>query len=112
MKNTERDLDKEENKTDFSEKAFPKEGMAAFYQNFISKANFKIPKDQKELKFTIKLEIGIDGGFNKLELVPNNQKEILDEVIRVFKELPKWNPAKENGEAVISSFYIPVIIRK
>ncbi len=45
----------------------------------------------------------------KTRIVTNNSGDVLDnEAIRVLKTMPKWVPAKKNGQAVRASFVLPI----
>jgi len=60
-----------------------------------------------QVKFTVEL----DGSLSNIEIVQKLGYGCDEEVIRVFKRMPKWTPAKLNGKFVKSYFTMPVSFR-
>ncbi|MDQ8006008.1 MAG: energy transducer TonB [Pedobacter sp.] len=60
-----------------------------------------------QVKFTIEA----DGSISNIEIVRKLGYGCDEEVIRVLKRMPKWNPAKLKGQNVRSYFTMPVSFR-
>ncbi|RYG15008.1 MAG: energy transducer TonB, partial [Chitinophagaceae bacterium] len=60
-----------------------------------------------QVKFTVEL----DGAISNIEIVKKLGYGCDEEVIRVLKRMPKWTPAKLNGQNVKSYFTMPVSFR-
>lgn len=93
------------------QKAGPKEGMQAFFQNFITAFNApNVPKEIKELSIRLKFVVETDGTFSNIEELKEDT-EAGREAIRVLKSMPTWNPAKHKGKNVRSAFTLPIKIK-
>ena len=82
--------------------------------NFIYK-NIKIPSRQKEIPISTKVQISFsverDGSLSNFKVVKSIDQLIDEEVIRVIKSMPKWNPGKIRGTAVkVEKVVIPILI--
>ncbi len=83
------------------------------FMKFIS-ANIKYPEQAKQIKIStisnIKFIVEKDGSLDNISVAtPNKNCPDCDkEAIRVFKLMPKWNPAKHRGEIRRSTIFFPL----
>ena len=95
-------------------KAYPKEGLTNFMEEFIKKFDYKkpddFPKSISEIKFKVKFDVETDGSFSEIEVV-DDDFNFQNDVVRVFNEMPSWNAAVFEGKPVSSSFTLPITIR-
>lgn len=95
-------------------KAYPKEGLTNFMEEFIKKFDHKksddFPKSISEIRFKVKFNVESDGSFSDVEVV-DDDFNFQNEVVRVFNEMPFWKAAVFEGRPVRSSFTLPVRIR-
>lgn len=93
------------------QKATPYEGMQSFYTNFIEEFNApKLPKDVDQIKAKISFVVEKDGSFSDIK-IQSDSDEVSNELKRAFETMPKWKPAVLDGEAVRSSFHLPITIK-
>jgi len=90
-------------------------GGASEMMKYLQK-NIKISEKSKEDyvhgKTYIKFTINEDGSISDVSILKGSgEKEFDNEVIRVVKEMPKWNPGKQDGIPVKVHFMIPIFIR-
>ena len=95
-------------------RAKPKEGVQAFYNDFMR--TFNVPEnlqldDENEIKTRLKFIIEKDGSFSNIVAVGGGNEAVSDKAIRVLKSMPKWQPAKHEGKIVRSTFTLPIKIR-
>lgn len=104
----------DEVKSFVQQKAYPKEGIQVFMNEFVNKFNYKnadkIPNDVSEIKLRVKFIVEKDGTFNDIKLVDDTYN-FKNEVLRVLNEMPIWNAAVHEGKNVRSSFTLPITIR-
>lgn len=95
----------------------PREGLAAFMQNFARE--FKAPENIKsdEIKMRLKFIVETDGSFSNI-LTPQEYFKpdesylaLQEEAIRALKTMPEWKPAEHEGKIVRSTFTLPIKIR-
>lgn len=95
-------------------KAYPKEGLTSFMEEFIKKFDYKkpddFPKSISEIKFKVKFNVESDGSFSEIEVV-DDDFNFQNDVVRVFNEMPFWQAAVFEGKPVRSSFTLPITIR-
>ena len=90
------------------QKAAPKEGIKAFYENFIQEFNADdAPEGIEEVNLRLKFVVEKDGSFSNIEILKDTVG-LGAEAVRVLKTMPAWNPAKNKGKVVRSSFVIPM----
>jgi protein TonB len=56
----------------------------------------------------VKFWVGEDGSVSRLEVVQSGGAAFDNEVIRVLRKMPKWQPAVQNGHPVAVTFTQPV----
>jgi protein TonB len=56
----------------------------------------------------VKFVVEKDGSVSGVTLVRGVDKDLDREAIRVVKSMPKWQPGKNNGQAVRCYFNLPV----
>lgn len=84
-------------------------GMDAFIR-FLSK-NLRVPGDlQPGEKVAVLARFKVDesGNISEITIINSAGKKYDDEVIRVFKRMPAWIPAMQNGHKVAIYFMQPV----
>lgn len=64
-----------------------------------------------EGKVTIKFCVEKDGSISHVTVAKGVDKDLDREAVRVTSQMPKWNPGKNNGVAVRSYFYLPVVFK-
>ncbi|UUV21895.1 hypothetical protein [Paenimyroides aestuarii] len=101
----------DEVKSFVQQKAYPKEGLQTFMEEFVNKFDYKnadkIPNDVTEIKLRLKFVVEKDGTFNDITLVDDTYN-FKNEVIRILNEMPTWNAAVHEGDLVRSSFTMPI----
>lgn len=92
-------------------KAAPREGLAAFMQNFVRE--FKTPENinADEIKVRLKFIVETDGSFSDISAVNATDENAAKEAIRTLKTMPNWKPAEHEEEIVRSNFTLPITIR-
>lgn len=88
--------------------AFP--GGASALHQFLSK-NLQTPDELQEgerILVKVKFRVDADGRVSSFEIAESGGKEFDQEVLRVVKRMPRWEPAFQNGINVPVSFMIPV----
>jgi protein TonB len=56
----------------------------------------------------IKFKVDKDGSVNTFEIITSAGSELDNEVVRVFKKMPRWIPALQNGINVPVNYMLPV----
>ena len=59
----------------------------------------------------VKFVVERDGGISGATIVKGVDKDLDAEALRVVKRMPKWQPGKNNGQAVRSYFTLPVTFK-
>lgn len=88
---------------------FP-QGIKKFY-SFITD-NFLLPEldEDIEAKFYFSFVIENDGSLNDVTVIRDPGYGMGEELVRVVKLSPKWNPARQNGNPVRSKITLPLTI--
>lgn len=80
-------------------------------KEFIKK-NLRYPDScieaQVQGRVTLMLIIEKDGKISDVQMKRSPCDELTNEAIRIAKKMPKWNPAKMNGEAIRCKAFIPI----
>ena len=71
----------------------------------------KAKKDKAQGRVLVQFTIGTDGSVSNVELVKGVREDLNAEVLRVVSSSPKWEPGKQNGEAVPVRFSFPVVFK-
>lgn len=94
-----------------TQEAQPKEGIQRFYHNFSRRINIKdFSNDNREINAQLEFVVEKDGSFSDIRVI-NDTQGIGQELMRVLKTMPKWNPGKYDEEIVRSRFILPIKIR-
>lgn len=56
----------------------------------------------------VKFVVTKDGEINNVQVIQSGRRDLDDEVIRVVKKMPRWNPGKQAGRFVPVYFNLPV----
>ncbi len=80
--------------------------------NFLRK-NLKYPEEalDNDIQGTINVMLSVDESGNVVKAKLDGDKlgyGLEEEVLRVIKKMPKWNPAKNNLNSIKSKFILPV----
>lgn len=71
------------------------------------------PQDNMEpgqrIKVVARFVVDVHGRINGIQLVQTGGDPYDQEVLRVIKKMPQWNPGKQNGQTVAVWFNIPII---
>ena len=94
-----------------TKKATPVGGIKNFYRQFIRKFNAPYEINQDEIKMRVGLSIKKDGSIINIIILESNEPDLNNEVIRVLKTMPNWEPALENGVPIDTFHVIPIIIK-
>ena len=52
-----------------------------------------------------------DGSIDSIKVFRSPDPLLSQEAIRIVSEMPKWRPAKWNGETIRSRYFLPIIFR-
>ena len=89
--------------------SFP--GGSAACMKFIAD-NTRAPKECEESDAQGRVILGFtvneDGSLSDIKVMRSITPYLDEEVIRVVKSMPKWNPARQNGKPVKSKYTLPV----
>lgn len=83
-------------------------GMSQFTQDFISR--FELPKSavlDNQSMVIVQFTVQTDGSLENIQVL-RDPLEVGAQVISILETLPKWTPAKHNGEVVASTFTLPI----
>lgn len=85
-------------------------GDAELYKQLSMRIHYPAEAAQKNIqgRVTIQFVIEKDGSISNVKVVRNCYPELDQEAIRVVKSLPKFTPARMNGQAVRSWYTLPV----
>ena len=80
--------------------------------NSYIKENFQKTAFEKPVKgkFISTFVIEKDGSLSDIKILGKTDSRIADELIRILKSAPKWNPGKQNGIIVRVLYGLPIII--
>ena len=83
------------------------EGLLQYLSNTVKYPN---NSNQRGIqgKVVVRFTIKEDGSIANIKIVESVNDELDKEVIRVIKKMPKWRPAKRDGEPVETSFTFPI----
>jgi periplasmic protein TonB len=71
--------------------------------------NLHAPEDISEgVAVKIKFVVGFDGALESFDIIQDGGVAFNEEVIRVLKKMPRWNPGKKGGRNVRVFYYLPV----
>lgn len=111
------DTPKEDNTVYVSVQQAPEfEGGPSALNKYLSK-NLKYPKSAQRQgiqgKVNVKFIVGKDGSINSVSLLKGitGCDECNAEAIRVVSGMPKWKPGRQNGNAVIVQYTVPIVFR-
>ena len=96
-----------------TESAEPREGLALFSKNFVSKfREINLPnatggKVQVILSFVVEK----DGSITDIKVMRDPGYGAGAEAVRVLKTMPKWKPARQDNRTVRSQFTLPITIQ-
>lgn len=94
-------------------KAEPKQGMSKFLQAFTSQFNsLVIPPKFDEISFKLKFVIEKNGTLSNIEIEENEHAyAYVEEIIRVLKLMPAWQPAENKGKFLRSTHSVTIKLR-
>ncbi|TNF46613.1 MAG: energy transducer TonB [Bacteroidetes bacterium] len=75
-------------------------------------SSMKYPQDALDNGFQGKVYVGfvvnVDGSISDIELKRGVQESLDQEAMRIIRQMPNWNPAEQDGQAIKSSYTLPV----
>ena len=71
----------------------------------------KAQKNRIQGRVVVKFIVEKDGSISNVEVNRSVDPDLDNEVIRIIKSMPKWNPAKQKGTEVRAYYYVPVAFR-
>lgn len=71
----------------------------------------KAQKNGIQGRVVVKFIVEKDGSISNVEVNRSVDPDLDNEAMRVIKNMPKWNPAKQNGKEVRAYYDIPVTFR-
>lgn len=71
----------------------------------------KAQKNGIQGRVVVKFIVEKDGSISNVEVNRSVDPDLDNEAIRVIKNMPKWNPAKQNGTEVRAYYDVPVAFR-
>lgn len=95
-------------------RAEPVGGFKQFYLDFMRR--FNLPKEitaNYKADFIVKISIDSEGNLSNFLILNSSNfysENLKKEILRVFKTLPKFNPALLEGKAVSSEYLLPLKI--
>lgn len=97
------------NISDNKKNAFFSGGIGAFYTFFVNE--FKVPQDNLESTIRISFIIETDGLLTYIKPQIPISINLENEIIRVLKLSPKWEPAETNGQKIPTVYVFPLSLR-
>ena len=89
-------------------------GGAAAMMKWLSN-NIRYPESAQQNgisgRVVVKFVVEKDGSIGSPSIVKGVDRDLDQEALRVVKRMPKWQPGKNNGQAVRSYFNLPVTFR-
>lgn len=88
-------------------------GIRALMNRLINHVNYPEYARQNDIegRVTVKFTVEKDGSISNPVVAKGVSKELDREAIRVVKNMPNWEPAKNNGVVVRSYFYLPIVFK-
>jgi TonB family protein len=87
--------------------------MSAFWKFLFG--NVQYPESAKaervEGRVRLRFVVEKDGRLTNFTVLESPDKRLSDEIIRVFKMMPQWQPAKNNGRPVRSYYSMPFLFK-
>ena len=82
------------------------------YRNWVQ-SQIKYPKEAQENgvqgRVIFSFVVEKDGSVSSFDALQAPDKILVDEVERIFKLTPKWEPGKQNGKAVRVKYTVPIV---
>jgi len=91
--------------------ANPKEGMLKAMEHIVKKLDVKSVY-KGDVKLVTEFYVEKDGSLTNIKILNSEVPSLNNEVIRVIKSMPKWNPAIQNGIPIRTKFRMPIRIVK
>lgn len=88
-------------------------GQAALMKWLSNNIRYPEAAQQNDIqgRVIVKFVVEKDGSIGNATIVKGVDKDLDREALRVVKKMPKWQPGKNNGQAVRSYFNLPVTFR-
>lgn len=94
------------------EPKFPGDDARATKRTKFLSDNIQYPEIAKQQKIkgrvVVQFTVGIDGSITDIEVVSSPDRSLSKEAERVVAMMPKWQPGKNNGQAVKARFTLPI----
>jgi antitoxin component YwqK of YwqJK toxin-antitoxin module len=83
------------------------------YNHFLN-SNIRLPDDLIKSNLdgmaVVQFVVEKDGALSTVEIKKSISKSMDDEIVRVFKAMPKWSPAKVSDSLVRYQYAIPIVV--
>lgn len=88
-------------------------GQAALMKWLSNNIRYPEAAQQNDIqgRVVVKFVVEKDGSIGHAEILRGVDKDLDREALRVVKKMPKWQPGKNNGQAVRSYFNLPVTFK-
>ena len=88
-------------------------GTNALNTFIVSNLKYPVFAQEKGIqgRVVVKFIVEKDGSISNVEVIQSVDPDLDNEAMRVIKNMPKWNPAKQNGTEVRAYYYVPVTFR-
>ena len=88
-------------------------GTNAFNTFIVSNLKYPVVAQENGIqgRVVVKFIVEKDGSISNVEVNQSVNLDLNNEAMRVIKNMPKWNPAKQNGTEVRAYYYVPVTFR-
>lgn len=88
-------------------------GQAALMRWLSNNMRYPEAAQQNDIqgRVIVKFVVEKDGSIGNVQIAKGVDKDLDREALRVVKKMPKWQPGKNNGQAVRSYFNLPVTFR-
>lgn len=69
-----------------------------------------LPPDADPGTIVVGFTVEMDGSVSNIEIIRSNGPFIDQRVIKMIKQMPKWEPGRQRGRPVRTKFYLPLRI--
>jgi protein TonB len=85
-------------------------GLDRFHSWVTGRVKYPLMAQQMQITGTVmvKFLISVDGSVTDVEVTSNTNKLLNDEVIRVVRSSPKWEPGRQGTRPVVALVTLPV----
>ena len=87
--------------------------MSAFWKFLLGNVHYPESAKAERVEGRVRLRFVVekDGRLTNFTVLESPDQRLSDEIIRVFKMMPQWQPAKNNGRPVRSYYSMPFLFK-